>query len=218
MRVVPLFALLPLLAQDNAPRSKAADYAAHVSLTGMEIGAEYLLHSIPTENGFYIAKDYLVVDVGIFPSTLEKIKISSGQFQLRINHGQPELLADTPGSVAGSVKYPDWEQQRKATVIGQAGPVIVGAPQQTGRFPGDPTGQPIPIPAPERPDPSGAEPRAPKSVDEMIAHAALPEFATERPAKGCLFFHYRGKTKSIHSLELIYDGGEGRPKATIPLF
>jgi hypothetical protein len=67
-------------------------------------------------------------------------------------------------------------------------------------------------------DPSGIEKQIPTSMDESIANAALPDGPTHKAVKGCVFFRYRGKMKSIKSLELIYDPGEGRPKATIPLF
>src|SRR5579872_5290099 len=90
-RAVVLAVLLPLYAQDTAQHSKASEYPAHVSLPGMEIAAEYLLHSIPTAKGFYVSRDYLVIDVGVFPIDKERITISSGQFRLRINHQTQEL-------------------------------------------------------------------------------------------------------------------------------
>jgi hypothetical protein len=62
------------------------------------------------------------------------------------------------------------------------------------------------------------EKEQPKTIEESIANAALPEGETNKPAKGCLFFRYPGRMKSIRSLELIYDAGVGGPKATIPLF
>ncbi len=216
-RAVLLIAVLPLYAQSGPPRAKASDYPAHVSLPGMEIGAEYLDHSIPSEKGFYIAKEYLVVDVGVFSSTREGIDIKSGQFSLRINDGKRVLVPVSPGTVAGALKYPDWENQRSASA--QAGPVIYGTPSAEGRFPGDP-GAPPPIPRPvEDPlDPSGIGKQIPTSIDESIAAVALSEGPSNRTAKGCLFFRFAGKMKSIRSLDLVYDGGEGRPKATIPLF
>lgn len=209
--------VLPLVAQDAPPRSKASDYPAHVSLPGMEIAAEYLLHSIPTAKGFYVSRDYLVIDVGVFPAAKERVTISSGQFRLRINHQTLELPPDSPGTVAAGIQYPDWEQQRTATA--QAGPVMVGAPPTVGRFPGDRReSPPISTPVPEQPDPSGMDKEPPKTVDQLVAQAALPEGSSNKPVKGCLFFHFRGKTKSIKSLELIYDAGERGAKATIPLF
>ena len=208
--------LLPLYAQEP-PRSKAGDYPVHVSLPGMEIAAEYLLHSIPTAKGFYVSKDYLVIDVGVFPAAKESIAISAGQFRLRINHQTLELPADSPGTVAAAIQYPDWEQRPTATA--QAGPVILGAPPEVGRFPGDRReSPPIAPPVPEQADPSGMEKEPPKTIQQVVALAALPEGSSNRPIKGCLFFRFRGKTKSIKSLDLVYDGGDGRLKATIPLF
>jgi hypothetical protein len=207
---------LPLFAQDSPPRSKPADYPVHVTLPGMEIAAEYMLHSIPTEKGFYFTKEYLVVDVAVFRNVTETFKISSGQFTLRINHEQSVLSTDSPGTVAASLKYPDWEQRPNLTA--QAGPVIIGAPPAVGRFPGDHRETPpLPPPVKEDPDPSGAEKEPAKPVEQVIALAALSEGYPSNTVKGCLFFRFRGKMKSIRSLELVYDAGEGRPKATIPL-
>jgi hypothetical protein len=216
-RAVLLVVLSPLLADDAPPRSKAADYPVQASLPGMEIAAEYLLHSIPIGKGYYFAKDYLVVDVGVFPSSREPVKILSGQFTLRINHGKSDLSPESAGTVAASIKYPDWEQHSNVTA--GAGPVIIGDPPTVGRFPGDRRQSPTVIPpVPEEQEPGGIEKEAPKTVDQLIAAAALPEGPTAKPANGCLFFRFRGKTKSIHSLELVYDAGEGRPKATLTLF
>jgi hypothetical protein len=216
-RAVLFVVLLPLYAQNGPPRSKASDYPAHVSLPGMEMGAEYLVHSIPAETGFYNAKEYLVVDVGVFSTTREAVDIKSGQFSLRINDGKTVLVPVSPGTVAGALKYPDWENSRGGSV--QAGPVIYSTSPTVGRFPGDQRAPPpVPRPVEYPPDPSGAEQRPPKSIDESITAVALSEGPSNRTAKGCLFFRFAGKMKSIRSLDLVYDGGEGRPKATIPLF
>ena len=216
-RAVLLIVLLPLHAQDGPSRSKATDYPVHAALPAMEIGAEYLDHSVPSEKGSYIAKDYLVVEVGVYASTPDSVSIKSSQFSLRINDGKKVLVPASPGTVAGSLKYPDWENQRSASV--QVGPVIYGSPSAVGRFPGDP-GAPPPIQPPVEapPDPSGIEKQIPTSIDEAIAKIALHDGPIHRAERGCLFFRYAGKTKSIRSLDLIYDAGEGKTKATIKLF
>jgi hypothetical protein len=215
-RAVLLIVLLPLYAQNGPPRSKAADYPVHVSIPGMEIGAEYLVRSIPGEKGFYIAKEYLVVDVGVFSSTREGVDIKSGQFALRINDGKFVLVPVSPGMVVGALKYPDWENQRGASA--QVGPVIYSTSPTVGRFPGDQRAPPpVPRPVEDPPDPSGVEKPAPHTIDESIAAVALSEGSTNRTAKGCLFFRFAGKMKSIRSLDLVHDGGDGHPKATIPL-
>jgi len=205
-----------IAAADKPVRVKASDYPVHGAVPEMEIGAEYLVHSVPADNGYYFADDYLVVDVGIFPSTQQGVRISAERFRLRINKGKSELAPSTPGTVAASLKYPDWERHPNTTA--QAGPVIL-APSQVERFPGDPRQTtPMPQPAPKQEDPSGGEQAVRHSMEEMIANAALPEGETDKPVRGCLFFHYRGKMKSIKSLELVYDAGDGGSIVAVPLF
>ena len=116
-----MIAATALLYTQDAPRSKASDYPAHIALTGMEIGAEYLVHSIPSERGDYFAKEYLVVEVAIFPATqdglkIDSLKISSGHFTLRINK-KSNLTAQS----AGTVKRMDAELIGRASVILGAG-------------------------------------------------------------------------------------------------
>ena len=208
-------ALAFLLQAQDATRSKASDYPAHVSLPTADLGVEYLVHSIPGERGGYFAKEYLVVEVAVFPSSQTGLKISSALFTLRINN-KTVLSAQSAGAVAAALKYPDWEQRRNVTA--QAGPVIIGAPPQVGRFPGDPTQQrPLPAPVPDQTNNSGIEQEQNRPIEEAIARAALPEGRIARPVKGCLFFRFEGKLKSIKSLELMYDAASGAPPAKIPL-
>jgi hypothetical protein len=204
--------LLAIHAQD-APRSKASDYPAHIAIPGMEIGAEYLVHSIPNEKGDYFAKEYLVVEVAIFPTGKDRLKTSSGRFTLRINK-KSTLIAQSAGIVAAALKYSDWEQRPQMTA--SAGPLVYGAPQG-GRFPGDPTTpRPLPTPVPNQTD-SNIEKQSDLPIDEAISRAALPEGIIAEHVKGCLFFRFEGKLKSIKSLDLIYDAGSASPPATIPL-
>jgi hypothetical protein len=50
---------------------------------------------------------------------------------------------------------------------------------------------------------------------QRVQKAALPEGDRTLPQAGLIFFQYRGKTQSIHSIELIYVGPAG--KATLTL-
>lgn len=202
------------LCGQDAPRSKPSDYPEHVTIPSLEIGAEYLVHSIPGPNGGYFAQDYLVVEVAISPASRSGLKISSRQFSLRINN-KSTLATEASGAVAASIKYPDWEQQRNMAV--QAGPLIFGAPPAVGRFPGDP-GQAQPLPAPQIPDQTNSVDKpADLPIESAMANAALPEGFISETIKGCLFFHFKGKLKSIKSLDLIYGAGENGANATIRL-
>lgn len=214
-----LVACAVVAAQEKEPRSKAADYRAHAHVANAEIGAEYLVHSIPAASGSYLAKEYLVIDVGVFPNSIDGVMVSSGQFTLRINHGKTVLYAQSPGMVAGSLKYPDWEQ--RPTVMAGAGVgdgTIVFGPPRVGRFPGDPNSPQSPIPpVPRAPQDNTVEQAPQMPVEEAIGRAALQEGQADRPVKGCLFFPFQGKTKSIRSLELEYEAAGG-VKAKLALF
>ena len=213
-------ALVHALLAQGPPRSKISDYPVHAKLPAMEIGVEYLLNSIALDKGMYIARDHLVLEVAIFPSTQAGVNVSSSQFTLRVNN-KTILYPDSPGAVASSLKYPDWQTHPNATAqagVGN-GSVIIGAPPPVARFPGDRRAdRPPSVPRVEQPDPSGEPKAAGQPIETRIAIAALPEGPSQKPVKGLLFFPFSGKTKSIRSLDLIYDGGESGTKTTIPLF
>jgi hypothetical protein len=200
------------------PREKASDYPEHVKLADREIGAEFLVHSIPVERGVLVASDYLVVEVAVFPLTLAGVTVSSSQFTLRINGKKTPVFPQSTGMVAASMKYPDYENTRPR-LVAQAGPVIIGAPRPVARFPGDPSArrQPPVAPAPDAPDQGATEKESQLPIEEQVKRAALADEHTTRPRRGVLFFPYQGKTKSIHSLELVFDPGEGAPPVRIPL-
>jgi hypothetical protein len=207
-------AFLLLLYAQEGPRSKASNYPAHSALPGVEIGADYLVHSIPSEKGDYFAKEYLVVEAALFPTTKSGLKVSSGRFTLRINK-KSTLSAQSAGMVAAALKYSDWEQRPHMSA--SAGPIIYGAPEG-GRFPGDPTTpRPLPTPVPSQPEAGNVEKQSDLPIEEAISRTAMPEGVITEPVKGCLFFRFEGKLKSIKSLDLIYDDGSGSPPATIPL-
>jgi hypothetical protein len=217
--ILALALLHALLAQDT-PRSKISDYPVHAKLSAMEIGVEYLLNSIALDKGMYIARDHLVLEVAIFPSTQAGVNVSPSQFTLRVNN-KMILYTDSPGAVASLLKYPDWQTHPNATAqagVGN-GSVILGAPPPVARFPGDHRAdRPPSVPRVEQPDPSGEPKAADRPIETQIAIAALPEGPSQKPVKGLLFFPFSGKTKSIRSLDLIYDGGESGLKTTIPVF
>ena len=103
LRVAPalVFVLATLQAQE---RTSPLSYPAHASSPALSLGAEYLGHGIPTPQGAYIAKDHLVVRVGVFPAA--RIVIASSHFTLRVDG---ELLsAQGPALVASSLNNSDW--------------------------------------------------------------------------------------------------------------
>ncbi len=158
MRVWLALALVsaPWLYAQTEHKDKATDYPVHATAGRVSIGADYLIHSIPAGGQTFLAKDYLVVEVAVFPASAEPVTIDGNTFKLRLNGQKFPLTSVAPGFVAASLKYPDWEQHPTAEAsagVGDAG-VIFGRPPAVGRFPGDPTDTQNRLPPqPARPPP-----------------------------------------------------------------
>lgn len=212
-----LFALA-CYAQAADPKPKASDYPASGRAGEVEFGAENWGHGFVTLQGAYALDQYIAVEVAVYPARNKSVVISSGNFQLRLNR-KSRLLAQAPGLVAASLKYPDLDHQPRIegeAGMGDAG-VILGRPRQTSRFPGDPRAQTNPLPPPPSP---GDRPGMPQkqeklTIDQILDRAALPSVEIGRPASGYLFFPYRGKMKSLKSIELLYEGPAGSASLTL---
>ena len=216
MRVRLALALLSgVLYGQTTAKDKPADYPVHAALGTVSIGAEYLVHSIPAHNHTFFTSDYLVVEVAVYPGSGETVQIGSTTLALRLNGRKQLMYPESPGFVASSMKYPDWQTHPRAEVqagVGDAG-VTIGRPPVVGRFPDDPTPSRSRLPrspkAPEPDDRLGIESEEPVSIDDAVAHAALPEGAISKPVSGYLYFHYKGKPKSVKSVELVYEAKAG---------
>ena len=199
-----------LLLAGTEPKAVAAEYPAHGMAGNVAIGAEYLVRSFSGRSQTFFARDHLVVEVAVFPASGEGTPVSLGQFTLRIN--KKELIAaQGPEFVAAGFKYPDWEIRPRLEGMAGAGNggVIVGRPEPQERFPGDPTpGRTRLPPRPRAPDPdhTGAEAQPPARAEDVVIESALPDGEFAAPVSGYLYFPYKGKTKSIRSVDLLYHG------------
>ena len=190
-----------------ANRPKPADYPVHGNSPDAEIGAEYLVHSFSGKQGTYIARDHLVVEIAVFPS--KELMVSSGHFTLKVNGRKQVLFAQPPQFVAAAMKWDDWENRRRMDVSAGVGDATIGmGPRWEPRFPGDNRQRRMPAP-PQAPQPehaSVAKAEHPEKAEEVVIETALVEGATAFPVAGYLYFPFKGKPKSIKSLELIYTG------------
>jgi len=210
-----LFLAVALLySQGTTPKQSPSDYPVHATVGNLTLAAEYLVHAIPAAEGSYFTNDYLVIEASFFGPHLTPVKMSAEHFTLRINGQKSPLLTQAPGIVGASLKYPDWEQRPTLTASAGAGngQIILGRPVPVERFPGDPNARrgPAPPRVPESENPSGQAKEPPMPVEERIQRSALPEGEHIVPSGGLLFFPFKGKTKSIRSLELLYDGSAGK--------
>ena len=188
------------LAKGLPPRATPADYQAQTKLGNLTLAAEFKRHSIPTGEGSALTtEEYVSVEVGIFGAPDARVKLSADEFSLRIN-GKKSPQASVPfGMVLASAKDPEYEVPKPAKSK------VSGISADGG---GD-----------EKPDKDAPPPHIPIEVVRAMAlrvrKAAIPEGDRALPIAGLVFFQYRGRDKSIHSVELIYEGGAG--KATVPL-
>ena len=220
-------AVVVLHAQGTKPREKPADYHAQSKLSGFDLAAEYLAHSMPEQGGVIDVNEYLVIEVAVFPTTTAAPTVTSGEFTLRVtnNRGHKSVLsAQAPGMVAASLKYPDWDVRptlEASAGLGNTG-VIIGRPPQTERFPGDPRPQQSRLPqrpkVPDQTSPTGEEKIPDAPIEVRVQRSSFPEGAGPGPVSGYLFFPFRGKTKSIRALELLYESQDGSRKTTLALF
>ena len=203
-------------AAGTTPKASPGEYAAHAAAGPMELAADFLVRSFSGRGKTFIAGDYLVVEVAVYPPRPEAVLLSSGHFTLRVNGKKQRLFAQAPGMVAASLKYADWENRpslQAGAGMGDAG-VIIGRPPRSERFPGDPVPAQSRLPRPPRaPDaraPGGIDREEPVRAEDVAIETALPEGETRYPVSGHLYFAWKGKPASIKELDLLYEGPAGK--------
>jgi hypothetical protein len=181
-------------AQGTTPKSSAAEYEVHAATAAVEIGAEFMVHSVLSEDQSAVLKDYLVIEVALFPPKRIPLESDSGSFTLRLN-GKTVPRA-TPQMVAAAIERPEWSP----------GPRRDGDVPQRPPY-GNVPGQRMPIPRPPTAEErAGIDPRERVTPAQLVARTALPQGRFDGAVSGYLYFPFKGKTSAIRTLELTYDG------------
>jgi len=177
------------------PRPTPGDYQAHAKLGDVTLAAEFTEHAISTPEATFSSEDYVAVEVGFFGPPDAHAKIAHENFSLRINTGKkaPITASVQYGIVYRSLKDPEWQ------------PPEPPAKSKTGINSGGDGGQDNTPPPPVH-MPFELE----RAMQQRVQKAALPEGERALPIAGLIFFPFRGKTKNIRSVELIYDGPAGK--------
>ena len=195
--------------QGTEPKPKPEDYEAHAQAPSAAIGAEFMVHSFSRGRQSFIAKDYLVVEVAIYPPKGETIELRNSQFTLRLNGRKAALFPQAPAMVVASLEHPEWEQPGPNVEVGagtgSTGVILGAPPRNPNPFPNSrPPGSTPPVPV--RRDPAEGIPReTPERADAILLETALPEGEHHAAISGFLFFPYRAKMNSIKALELLYE-------------
>jgi len=195
-------------AQGTNPKAAVEDYPVHTEAHGVPIGAEYMVHSFGNGEQMYIVENYLVVEVAFYYQKAAEATVDISKFALHINGKRPALTPQAPTTVAANMAHPEWQsQQSRVNAEAGVGPVILGAPQQRQPFPGAPQPRvPAPPRAPDADPPGGIQRQQPVKPEELLIQTAMPTEPRRGPISGFLYFPYRGKTSSIKSLVLEWDG------------
>jgi hypothetical protein len=183
------------------PRAAPGDYQGHASAGEVTVAAEFVGHAVPTAGGTtYTTEDYVAVETALFGPSGARLKISSGDFSLRIIAKKTVPLPSQPfGMVFRSLKDPEWEDANAIEAKAKSSTSV----NTGGKNPTDPPA-PVRMPIPLR-----------HVMEQKVEKVALPEGDRALPQAGLIFFPYRGKTDKIHAIELVYAGPAGT--ATVAL-
>ena len=183
------------------PRASAADYQAHALAGKITIAAEFTGHGVPTPQLVLSSEDYIGVEVGLFGPAGERLQVSNADFSVRINGKKLPSPAQLVGAIYKSLKDPEWVSPDAVAAKESKGGLSTG-----GGGANQNDGPPPPVHVPIALE---------RTWQDYAKRASLPEGERPLPQAGLLFFEYKGKLATIHSLELIYSGPAG--KVTLPL-
>ena len=187
------------------PKPKPEDYEVHGHARGAALGAEFMVHSFSGTGVTYLAPEYLVVEVALYPPKGTEIDVQPGAFALRLN-GRKPLAPAGIGMVAASLGHPEWRQtpHLEAGAGTDGGAVVLGAPPPPS-IPGR-TSAPPRVPGPEQNPAAGGVTPAPRTTaEELLQETALPQGKFHSAVSGYLYFPFRGKTSSLKTVELLFE-------------
>ena len=187
------------------PRAAAADYQFQAPAGKATIGAEFTGHSFPTLEGPLTNEDYVAVELGLYGPAGERLRISSGDFTLRIN-GKKSVPSQVFSAVFSSLRDPEYvepDYEPKSEKGSRTSMNSGGGGKQKGDSSNGPP-PPVKIPVPVM-----------RAMAQRLQKSALPEGDRALPQAGLVFFGYRGKTANLQSVELLYDGPAGKALITL---
>ena len=187
------------------PRASAKDYPIQGPADAATIAA-VIVPAAQVNKMFSpeIGKQYVVVEVAIYPENGVPFDVRSSDFALRV--GQRVGRADRPMDVV------TWPERRNSAgrspvdvttdagvIYGRSNDPVYGHRQTVGTYTG------VNVEAPGRADPPPPDPRHdPAAVYDKIQRFALTEGITKAPIAGYLYFPQYAKGKKSDEIELKY--------------
>jgi hypothetical protein len=184
-------------AKGMPPRSTPTDYQAQAQAGSVTIGAEFMGHGVPTPDAVYSTEDYVVVEAGFYGPPAARLKLTAGDFTLKINKKKSPLASEPTELVLKSLKDPNWIPPEQPDTKSKSG---IGTNANQDNTPPPPPQMPMELR---------------HVMNQHVQKAVMLEGDRPLPQAGLLFFSYHGKVDSIRSLQLIYNGAAG--SATLSL-
>src|SRR5215831_5693975 len=130
MRWLPWFCCAALAgAQGSDPKPKAEDYELHAKTGHVSVGAEFMENSFSGQGQTFIVKDYLVVEVALYPEKGTSVHADPAAFGLRVNGNQRTLPSQPATAVVTSLQRPEWRGGPRLEGAAGVGGVILGTPR-----------------------------------------------------------------------------------------
>jgi len=190
--------------QGRPARPSPADYQAKAVAGTVTIAADFVGHSVPTDQNPLTTEDYVVAEVAFFGPDGARLTLAASEFSIRINAKKSATPSQPYGFVLKTLKDPEWVPPAPPE---GSGPKSKGGLSSGGGGGGGAAG-----------DPKPAEPKMPfplkRLMEQKAQKSALPEGDRALPQGGLVFFPYRGKATGIKQLELIYEGPAGKATLT----
>ena len=208
--MLALSATLLIAAQGTVPLRQATSYQAHLEVGGVGVGAT-LLKDLEVKQRFItdLGRDFLVVEVALYPKAGVDLQIQADQFGLRISD-ERVLRPENPKVIAGYLQKAE-AAKRDIVVV-----PVVGVGYETGRAGYDPatgtyrrqggvyTSAGVMVAVEPSSD---ANPRNEETMALELSEKGLPSGAFNKPVAGHLYFRIDKKTlqNDKTKYELVYE-------------
>lgn len=216
MRALPFcyaLALASLLSAGIKPRADSSEYRNHETLKEVTIAAEIVSASqVRSTFTTDLTRDYVVIEVGLYPAAGGSLKVSTDDFLLRC--GTQIIRRGTPNAIAERRRHQNASKRSDVDIYPSVGiGYESGNDPYNGRRHGVYTTGGVVVAT------GGSAGPRPASTDQdqrtmalELEEKQLPDRVTSQPLAGYLYFPFASNKQKRVAYELEYDGPAGRTR------
>jgi hypothetical protein len=191
------------------PRGDAAHYAASAGNGGVKVAAE-IVGDDQVRNMFSTdLSHYIVVEVGVWPSSNKPLDLSAVDFSLRLESGRAPIRPVSARTIAGVLQRKGQSRRDDIVLFPTVG-VTTGS-WGTGTNVGVGVGMGGGSPGPAATDQDR------RTMELELEEKGLPEAVVQKPVAGYLYFPAGSRDRKLASAELIYEGSAANLRFTLPV-